>query len=207
MGLKNIKNQVLALAAVYQACNQVKKIAWKGRNDAEEATPIISSIFKIDAVNIDDIYGGIHKLHKGLDLLANELDPQTSTHDLEIARYVAALLSINGKLLKREDLVKVLRQGIEKATTQRQHYGIDHPNTLAALADIYQKTISQLSPRIMVNGDRVYLANEDNAAKIRSLLLAGIRAAVLWRQCGGSKWAFLFNRRNYFIEARSLLAS
>jgi high frequency lysogenization protein len=207
MDLKNLKNQVLALAGVYQACQQVKKTAWKGQSDAAQLDTVLGSVFKLDSANIDDVYGGRHRLNEGLDLLANELDPQTSSHDLEIARYVIALLALHKKLMKRDDLIKIVRDGIESANTQREHYGINHPNTWAALGDIYQKSISSITPRIMVNGERAHLSNTDNAAKIRALLLAGIRSAVLWNQCGGSRLLFAFNRRNYFLEARSLLAS
>jgi high frequency lysogenization protein len=44
-----------------------------------------------------------------------------------------------------------------------------------------------LSPRIMVNGDPAHLNNPENANRIRALLLAGIRAAMLWRQSGGGR--------------------
>lgn len=207
MDLKTLKNQVLALAGVYQACQQVKKIAWKGQSDPAQLDTVLGSVFKLDSADIDDVYGGQRRLHEGLDLLANELDPQTSSHDIEIARYVIALLTLHKKLMKRDDLIRIVRDGIESANTQREHYGVNHPNTWAALGDIYQKTVSQITPRIMVNGERMHLANTDNAAKIRALLLAGIRSAVLWNQCGGSRLSFAFNRRNYFLEARSLLAS
>ena len=201
-----IPNQVLALAGVYQACDQVKKIAWSGQHTEADLETAVTSIFKIDSVSAEDIYGNVQHLHNGLNLLADELDPDTSSFDKEITTYVMTLLTLYKKLLKRADLVQILKLGIEKAETQRQHYGLSHTNTFAALADIYQKTISVLAPRIMVNGERVYLANSDNADKIRTLLLAGIRSAVLWDQCGGTRWSLLFRRRNYYLEARNLLA-
>ena len=41
-------------------------------------------------------------------------------------------------------------------------------------------------------------------AEIRALLLAALRSAVLWRQCGGSLWDFVFRRREMAaaIDAR-----
>jgi len=42
--------------------------------------------------------------------------------------------------------------------------------------------------------------------KIRALLLAGIRSAMLWRQCGGSRWRFIFFRRKIQREAEFLLS-
>ena len=203
---KHLTNQVLALAGIYQACSQVKKIAWNGQHTEADLMTAVTSIFKIDSASTEDIFGGIEHLQSGLILLADELNPDTSSFDKEITTYVMTLLALYKKLLKRSDLLQILKQGIEKAETQRQHYGMNHTNTFAALADIYQKTISVLTPRIMVNGERVYLANSDNADKIRTLLLAGIRSAVLWEQCGGSRWSFLFRRRSYYLEAQNLLA-
>ncbi len=71
---------------------------------------------------------------------------------------------------------------------------------------LYQETISSISPRIIVQGDQGFLTNTDNASKIRTLLLAGIRSAVLWNQLGGSKWKLLFSRKKYLHAAQSLLA-
>ena len=67
--------------------------------------------------------------------------------------------------------------------------------------------ISDLKPRIMVAGEQNYLLNTDTAARVRTLLLAGIRAAVLWRQLGGSKWKLLLSRKRYVSVARNLAES
>lgn len=205
MTLKTLTNQVLAFAGIYQACSQVKSVAWHGRSDPVELDSMLGSIFKIDSADIDDIYGGKHNLRQGLGLLNKELNPEKPEYDMETTRYILGLLAIHRKLLKRPRLQQTLREGIEKSATQLKHYGTNHPNTWAALGEAYQKTVSTQTPGIMVNGDRVYLSNGDNAAKIRALLLAGLRSAVLWGQCGGSRLSFIFNRRNYYREARRLL--
>jgi len=43
------------------------------------------------------------------------------------------------------------------------------------------------------------------ANKIRTLLLAGIRAAVLWRQMGGNRWQLLFSRKDIINDAKMLI--
>jgi len=48
---------------------------------------------------------------------------------------------------------------------------------------------------VLVKGNSQTLAQPDTAALVRALLLAGTRSAVLWRQCGGSRWRLLFERR------------
>jgi high frequency lysogenization protein len=206
MSLNNLSNQVIALAGVYQACHQVKSVAWQGRCEPSALATAISSIFKIDADSLDDIYGGRQNIMQGLQILARELNPQTPRPDSELTRYVLSLLSVEKKLAKQPSIGEYIRNGIAGATTQLNHFGHQHPNTLAALADIYQRTVSQLHPRIMVNGERLHLSNENNAAKIRTLLLAGLRSMVLWRQCGGTRLRFLMQRKHYFHEANSLLA-
>ena len=70
---------------------------------------------------------------------------------------------------------------------------------------LYQDTISTLGPKIMVSGEQPHLSNERNANKVRALLLAGIRSAVLWKQCGGSRWQFLFGRNAYKKECERIL--
>jgi high frequency lysogenization protein len=73
------------------------------------------------------------------------------------------------------------------------------------LGQLYKDTVSQLSPRIIINGEQQHLSNENNASRIRALLLAGLRSAILWRQCGGSRLSLLFNRKRYETETHLLL--
>ena len=75
------------------------------------------------------------------------------------------------------------------------------------LAEVYQRNISTLSPRVMVTGEPLHLQNPDNQNRIRAVLLAGVRAAILWQQCGGNRWTLLFGRRRLVDAARSLLAA
>jgi high frequency lysogenization protein len=47
----------------------------------------------------------------------------------------------------------------------------------------------------MVQGNPHYLGQAGVVAEIRAALLAALRAAVLWRQVGGSLWDFPLRRR------------
>ena len=88
-----------------------------------------------------------------------------------------------------------------------RHQGFDLGDSVQneQLADIYQERISMLGPRIMIGGEPLHLQNPDNAARIRVALLAGIRAAVLWRQAGGHKWQLLLRRRAMGRKSRELI--
>jgi len=76
----------------------------------------------------------------------------------------------------------------------------------ARLADLYVQTLSRLAPRILVEGNPTYLQQSAQVDQIRALLLAAVRAAVLWRQLGGTQMRLLFRRRQYAMMARGLLA-
>lgn len=62
------------------------------------------------------------------------------------------------------------------------------------MAGIYVDVISPLGPRIQVTGSPAVLQSPQVQAKVRSALLAGIRAAVLWHQVGGGRLQLMFSR-------------
>ena len=86
-------------------------------------------------------------------------------------------------------------QGIAALAPRAGELGSTHPEVLAALGTLYADTISQLRPRIMVQGNPHYLGQAGVVSEIRALLLAAVRSALLWRQVGGSQWQFLLGRR------------
>ena len=161
--------------------------------------PCIHSLFQTDAGSTADIFGPPGALTPGIRELANQLSGKTPK-DLEFTRYLLALLKLESVLNGRPDMIQQIAQGIEGARAKLVHFPMLHPNLLAHLADIYSQTVSQLQPRIMVKGEPNYLQNPDNQNRIRALLLAGIRAAWLWRQVGGSRWKIVFGR-NKLLEA------
>lgn len=204
--IKSLTHQTIALAGLLQAVHSVQSIAKTGTASAEYMEISIASILKIEADDVLDVYGGIDKIEKGLRLLERQLGGPDSI-DSELARYAASLIFLQFKLKDLPSMQEKIRDGIQKAVFQTAHFGILHENVLAKLADTYQETISQLSPRIMIIGEPVHLTNQSNVNKIRALLLAGIRSAVLWRQCGGTRWKFLLNRRKMLLETQNLLKS
>jgi high frequency lysogenization protein len=73
------------------------------------------------------------------------------------------------------------------------------------IAVLYADTISQISPRVVVNGKPQHLKLDRTVDWIRTLLLAGLRSAVLWDQLGGGRFELLFGRKRIMQETRSLL--
>ena len=201
----NARNQVIALAALFQCTELVRQIAWEGHVDAAAFETCIGSVFTLDADSIEAIYVSPDRLALGLATLQQQLGDKSPRRDMDVARYMVSLLHLEKRLHKRPDLVVTIQEGILTAEKQLEFFDKTHDNVIARLADVYQNTISLMGPRIIVQGDQGYLSNADNASRIRALLLAGIRAAVLWRQAGGSRWSLIFGRRKLLETAQKML--
>ena len=204
MNNKTIRNQTIALAGIAQAVYLVQQIAKQGSADQIPLENSIGSVLKIDAVDVDAIYGGLSGLSCGLKQLQNQLTGSSSL-DPEQARYAATLLFLERKLSANPAMIQTIRIGVSRAAAQADHYSPLHENVFASLADLYQETVSTINPKIIIKGDPTYLTDNRYADKIRALLLAGIRSAVLWRQCGGTRWKFFFFRSKMLAECGQLL--
>lgn len=205
----NTQQQTLALAAVVQAASLVEQLARTGDISSASLEPLIKSVFVQNPENFDDIYGDPKQLSLGCHNLLFILGQSDQRISPDIARYTLSLLHLEGKLRHQGAMLSQLGQGIQASVRQAEHFGLSHENTLAALADLYKQTLSNLSFRIQVTGNPTYLQNPHTANKVRALLLAGIRAAILWRQCGGRRWQLVFKRKAYsktIMELKSNLS-
>lgn len=204
MQLNTITNQTIALAGIAQSAALVHQLAITGTADASAMEASIGSVLKIDSDSVIDVYGSLAGLKLGFEQLNAQMTGYKITYP-EQARYSASLVFLENQLSTRKDLLNTIQIGITKAQAQSEHFGLLHENVLANLGDIYANTLSTLQPRIMVNGEADYLSRPDIANKIRACLLAGIRSAMLWRQCGGTRWKFLFYRKKIHAELQLLL--
>jgi high frequency lysogenization protein len=196
-------DRVIALAALFQATSLVRAIAHQGQADPDAFAACLASLLKIDAESSEAVYGSVAKLRHGLRFLCEHL---RHPRDMEITRYVINLLILERKLARQPALLRTIRAGIEAGIDQLSYFPITHDTQIAGFAQLYSATISTLAPRILVNGNPLYLTNPNNQNRIRALLLAGIRAAMLWRQSGGSRLALLFRRKALLAEGQRLLA-
>ncbi|MES9974102.1 high frequency lysogenization protein HflD [Candidatus Thiodiazotropha sp. LNASS1] len=197
-------DRAIALSGIYQAANLVQQVARRGLVDADSIAANIHSLFQIDAESVQDVYGGLEGIAPGLRLAYRQLSGEEARDD-ELTRYLLGLVQLERKLSRHLDRLERIKQGITTIAQRLAHFPATHSNILGALAEIYADNISQLSPRIMVSGEPVYLQNNDNVNKIRALLLSGIRAATLWRQTGGRRRQLLFVRKRYIQACRTLL--
>ena len=200
-----IQEHAMALGGLFQAVSLVQQVAREGNADAGPFESSIASLFRIDAENTDAVYGGGTRIARGLQTLCRQLGRDKSRQDAELMRYAVSLMFLERRLVRSAKLMERLRRGIDTATQQSEHFSITHENVLARLADTYASTVSQLQPRIMVQGKPEYLNTPTNANRIRALLLAGMRSAVLWRQLGGNRLRLLWTRKHIVRCAKELL--
>ncbi len=200
-----LRDKTIALAGIFQAAQQVQNVARTGSLEPEMLAISINSIFETDPPTTEATFGGTTNLTTGLTQL-RDLFGAKKSEGMEISQYVINLLYLERQLAKQPKMLERVGAGIEKAKSQAEHFNdIQHPSVIASLAGLYSDTISTLKPRIMVQGEPAQLSNSHNAEKIRAILLAGIRSAVLWSQCDGSRIGLLFQRKKYTAEADRIL--
>jgi len=201
------EQQAIALAALFQAATLVEELARTGELRSEMSAPLIRSLFKQNPDSFDDIYGEPKaNLRLGIEQLLLACQRSTKGINPDVTRYALSLLHLERKLQRSPGMMDALGSGIAQASRQASHFSETHENTLASLADLYKQTLSQLSFRIRVTGNPTYLQSNKTADKVRTLLLAGIRAAILWRQVGGRRWQLLISRKRYGDVCDTLLS-
>lgn len=188
-----IEDRVFALAGLLQALAQVRRIADTGQSEGAPLQTALDSVFRLDAATAEAVYGDADAVRSGLRLLRDYLS--NATKDQALGKLALAVLQLERRFNREPGMVDKVQSGIQAAHAVAQQHGAVHPDVTRILGDLYASTISQLRPRVMVQGNPHYLGQAGVVAEIRALLLAALRSAVLWRQSGGSLWDFVFRRR------------
>lgn len=189
--------QCLALAGVSQAAYMVKQLAHHGMVGQDKLNTLVRSLFITSPKNTEEVYGSASRLNLGMQVLQEIVRNEEGTlKSADVMRYFLGLLHLEAKLAKREDMLDLIGERIESIERpELDDPDLGSPDVIHDLAMLYQETLSTLPFRIQVTGEVNYLKNDDIADKIRAVLLAGIRSAVLWRQLGGRRWQLLFRRK------------
>ncbi|WP_191621294.1 high frequency lysogenization protein HflD [Marinihelvus fidelis] len=198
--------QVLALAGVFQATELVRQAAHHGTWSGYAATTCLDSLFRLEADTAEDVFGGKSQLRLGLETLAAVLEGEQ--RHAESLQYTVGLMQLQRRFMRDgamqalvgEKLADAAALGEALSQHERQDLQAD------AIAALYSETLSTLTPRIVVHGRPQYLQNPRTVSWVRSLLFAGLRSAVLWRQVGGGRFSLLFGRKKALEQAHRLLA-
>lgn len=199
---KPTKQQALALAAIFQASNQVYKLAYTGDSDIKTMEFSMSTLLNQNPDSLEQLYGPIDNLQDGLVTMQRFLENAKNISEprhKEVISYVMSSIHLASKLSSDQQLLSKIENGIDKARLQAEHFSMIHDNVVTNVGALYQDTISKMRLRIQVMGSAVYLQQSGVAARIRCMLFAAIRNAFLWRQLGGKRRHFLLQRKA-FVE-------
>jgi len=190
------KDQTIALTGLYQSLALVQNIAWEGNTDHSCMIPTIESILKINPDQFIEVYGSANNLQLGIQTLKSALQNKSEKHAVERTRYAINLMYLASKFAVNPNAVSSLGNQIERISNQYESVAESFDEITQDLGELYREHISPLGPKVIIEGDPVYLKTGQNASKIRALLLAGIRAIVLWKQAGGQRWTLLLGRKS-----------
>ena len=201
------QNRTLALIGIYQASKLVFDLATTGKMDETAYHTAINSLFVENPGKTLDVFGDdVNNIQVGTRTLLSQMGASNAQdmRNIEITRYALSLILLERNIITQDGALEKIAKTLETAKNQRAHFGEWHENVLASIARAYTENVSNLNPRIMVKGQHGHLQNPQNANKIRALLLAGIRAALLWRQVGGTRWRLIWRRKKYLRAAQAL---
>ncbi len=203
--MKNIYDQTLALSSMFQSATLIDQLAnGKAINQAAFDCSF-DSLFTLNAETTQDIYGYGEGLIQGMRTLIFNLSGEKKSLNRQVVYYILSMIKLESKLKENAPAVKTIQQGLEDIEKQVEMYDMTQSAKLQKIDGLYQKTISQIKPQIIVQGQQLYLENSDISSKVRTLLFSGIRAAVFWKQRGGSRFKLIFYRKKYQQEARQQL--
>jgi len=209
-----MKDQTITFAAMCQVAYLVQQVSRNGHalteQENDDLAILLNSIIETSPENTLAVYGGqLVNIKKGLELLVTNLGDSKSKKDKlkdpEFTRYLISIINLERRLIKQPKQLTALGARIEASKRQLEHYPITSETLISSFASTYSDIISPLGTRIQVTGDPSILKQPVNQHKIRALLLAGIRAAVLWRQVGGKRRTILFSRNKLVTTAKQLL--
>lgn len=199
MKLERHTQQTLALAGIAQSAFLVYQLGRHGIVSQDNLATCVDSLFVVNPTSAESVYGDRARLKQGLHLL-QELFQGGSGQILknpDVMRYFFSIVYLEGKVHNQKKLLNSISRGLQDIEEiHPEGNKAASEDVIKRLGSIYQNTVGTLSFRIQVRGDMQFLQNDLIAAKIRAVLLAGIRSAVLWRQVGGRRWhLFVFKRR------------
>jgi high frequency lysogenization protein len=205
VALTPIDNQVIAFAALAQCAKLANDIARTGLIDSEKWRVCIDSLVCTDPDSIHDIYQPISSLDIGMDTLIKQLSDSGEGRSLEITKYIAGIISLSRKLIRSDNSLSMMSQRMDQVKRQLHHFTTNDEAVIANLASIYTDIVSPLGAKINITGTPAHLQQPLNQKKIRALLLAGVRAAILWQQMGGKRRHLFFSRKAYVSNAKQQL--
>ena len=209
MALPN-KDLTLAFAGMIQSATLVRQLAKEDRHDEEALWQSAQSLIRLDADRAEEVYGSVHGVELGLRKIVLLFGAQSMVEDRDIFNYTIFVHQISTKLMKLEKTSRIIHAELEEIRQDLHRPGepeYEPERLFESLAGLYTRTISYLTPRIIVRGESGRLQDPATVNRVRTALFSGIRSAYLWNQLGGRRWKIVFQRKAYVNRARQLMAA
>lgn len=189
-----LADQVLALAGVSQFALYTHELAVGGSDYAARHYTARQVIFATNPETVVDIFGDLGNVKDGLTYVRCQLTGKQKAADKKdddkrVARYVGQVLKVATKLRDDDTALGNLAVAIDRAKVAPP------TNATSILDTAYQNNISTIRPRIMLQGNRDYLGDNNVLPYVRLQLLAAVRCGIQWRQSGGQFPSLFFRRR------------
>ncbi|MGV6853251.1 MAG: lysogenization protein HflD [bacterium] len=192
-------NRAIALAGIFQAIQLVDQIAFGKQANLDDLRTSLDSIFIFNPEQAIDIYGSVHNVSPGIRAAIAHLEGDNEAYQF---RYALNLIYLQSKLGKDSNKLDMIGHKIK--WLDQQGYDHDSMDCIEGLAEIYSQFISKIKPAIMVRGNPGTLQQPMMVARVRALLLAGIRASSLWNSANTGKFTLLFSRKKLIQELKNL---
>ncbi|MGN1281806.1 MAG: lysogenization protein HflD [Succinivibrio sp.] len=215
--MADIKSESIALAALFQCCTQIQRVATTGYYDENAVSCVMRAVFVTNPKTVEDIYDPA-KLVVGFKQLTDSLGKSdiTKTADtIVITKMALKVITLANNIERNEKINTRLSEKVDELADSILQ---DNPDLLDSdvsndtiLSDenirncghIYQSLISPNFAKLIIYGEERFLRNTENQDKIRALLLCAIRAVVLWRQVGGKRRYLIFRRKDILEYAQN----
>ena len=202
----NWEHQNIALCAVAQCAALVHELALGKEIRQSQLASAINPLLILNPESVEQVYPNLESLTLGFSTLQSILGSNRLKQNSQIRRYITEILILRKTLSKNMIMQSVVRAGLSNLEPirpslidcmQTNQQEINEQNyTFEEISSLYRKTLSTLKHRIKVAGKVQFLKNEIVSNKIRGLLFAGVRSAVLWHQLDGRYWRlFIYNKR------------
>ncbi len=202
----NWEHQNIALCAVAQCAALVHELAIGKEIRQSQLASAINPLLILNPESVEQVYPNLESLTLGFSTLQSILGSNRVKQNSQIRRYITEILILRKTLSKNMIMQSVVRAGLSNLEPirpslidcmQTNQQEINEQNyTFEEISSLYRKTLSTLKHRIKVAGKVQFLKNEIVSNKIRGLLFAGVRSAVLWHQLDGRYWRlFIYNKR------------
>lgn len=213
----DIYSETIALAALFQSAAQIQRVARFGAVDEHAIAPLMRALVITSPNTIEDVYAP-KRVIPGLNQLLTSLYPKEATlpKNAELIKIAFSIINLEANLEKQSMVFAQLDKEVDKL---RSDVLLLHPDyedaadnvlvdydIIKMYSKIYSNLISPNFPKLIIYGEESYLRRTEFQEMIRALLLAGIRASLLWHQVGGKRYSLMFRYKDIIERARQIIS-